>query len=651
LAALLSLNFSRPPPTHLDKKQNKQKTKQLDISYDAFVRTTDAAHEAVVRELLERAWTSNAGAEADGSSSGNGNGAPTTTTSGGPIATSSSSGVVYRAAYTGYYCVGCEEYKDESEMVEIAETHPGAGATCCPVHRAPCVQRNEVRERRGGRRGAWTPRSARAPPRSLSPALFLTTHTHTHTHTQKPTTNPPKPTTTHNAKQDNYFFALTKFQREIEELLSRGGGGASGSGASPPEFVVPSARRNEVLGWVKEGLRDFSISRAKVKWGVPLPRDPSQTAYVWFDALAGYLTGTLAAAEAEEGESGAATTATATTTTATPLLDRLPSAGWPADVHVVGKDILRFHAVYWPGMLSAAGLEPPRQILGHGFLTKDGLKMGKSLGNTLDPAALTSAYGPDAVRFWLMKEVALGSDGNFREAGFRDTVNAGLANTVGNLLNRTLGMLHKYYPGGGLPATSDDATLAPELRAAVEKGVQEAAEAYDRLAPHQAVEAVLAAAVSGNRFLEEAAPWTALKKGTDEEKREAGRALVAALEAARVLAAALYPVTPALAGRVWQQLNAPGPALDSRGEPRATWEGATRWGQLTEGHVTAAPEPVFLRIDDATTPYVAEVVGEEAKAAAAGGKKGGGGGKQQKQQQPKKKKKEEAAAAAGAAAA
>jgi methionyl-tRNA synthetase len=457
-----------------------------------------------------------------------------------------------------------------------------------------------------------------------------------------PTKQPP------NKQQDNYFFALTKFQREIEALLSRGGGGASAAaaeGAAPAEeadaeFVTPSARRNEVLGWVKEGLRDFSISRAKVKWGVPLPRDPAQTAYVWFDALAGYLTGTLAAAE-KDGSSSPPPSSSSSSSA--PLLDRLPAAGWPADVHVVGKDILRFHAVYWPGMLSAAGLQPPRRILGHGFLTKDGLKMGKSLGNTLDPALLTSAYGADAVRFWLMKEVALGSDGNFREAAFRDTVNAGLANTVGNLLNRTLGMLHKYYPGGVLPADSGDATLAPELRKTVELAVQEASEAYDRLAPHAAVEAVLAAAAAGNRFLEEAAPWTALKKGTDQEKHEAGRALVAALEAARVLAAALYPVTPALATRVWQQLNAPGPMLGAAataGEA-PTWEGATRWGQLREGHATAAPAPVFLRIDD-TAPFVAEVVG--------GAQEGGGGkkdgGKQPKQ--PKQPKKEKKAAAASA---
>jgi methionyl-tRNA synthetase len=485
-------------------------------------------------------------------------------------------------------------------------------------------------------------------------------------------TRHPKPTTTTTTqstlKQDNYFFALTKFQREIEELLSRGGGGGGGSAsggsasgggdpAAPPatEFVVPSARRNEVLGWVKEGLRDFSISRAKVKWGVPLPRDPSQTAYVWFDALAGYLTGTLAAADAERANSASDDAAPAAQPTAptSPLLDRLAAAGWPADVHVVGKDILRFHAVYWPGMLAAAGLPPPKQVLGHGFLTKDGLKMGKSLGNTLDPAALTAAYGPDAVRFWLMKEVALGSDGNFRESGFRDAVNAGLANTVGNLLNRTLGMLHKYYPGGALPASSADPSLAPELRALVVQAVDEAADSYERLAPHLAVEAVLRAAAGGNRFLEEAAPWTALKKGSEEDKRQAGRALVAALEAARVLAAALYPVTPSLAGRVWQQLNAPGPRLaESRrqagGRGGPTWEEATRWGQLEEGHVTAAPAPVFLRIDDATTPYVAEVAGGGGGGeGGGGGKKAGGGGKPLQQ----KKKKQEAAAAKEPAAA
>jgi len=567
--------------------------------------------------------------------------------------------------------------------------------------------------------------------RRLRSALFLT-HAHARNPLAPPQNKNEQPNN-HEYTQDNYFFALTKFQREIEALLSRGGGPGGGGSSSEgggaavadddaandgddanaandgsrtaaaaadaePLFVVPSARRNEVLGWVREGLRDFSISRAKVRWGVPLPRDPSQTAYVWFDALAGYLTGTLAAAQADDARrasfadaaddrapaaaantaaadgapnaAAAAAAAAPSSSSQTPLLDRLAAAGWPADVHVVGKDILRFHAVYWPGMLSAAGLAPPRQILGHGFLTKDGLKMGKSLGNTLDPAALTAAYGADAVRYWLVKEVALGADGNFREAAFRDSVNAGLANTVGNLLNRTLGMLHRYYPDGRLPADSADPTLAPELRELVAKSVADAADAYSRLAPHAAVEAVLAGAAGGNRFLEEAAPWTALRRGTDAEKVEAGRALVAALEAARVLAAALYPVTPALAGRVWAQLRAPGAALPPAsaaawgasggggggggGARPATWEGATRWGQLRAGHATAAPEPVFLRIEEAA-PFVAEVAPSAAAAGGGkggggkgggggGGKKGGGGGKQQQQQQQQQRQKQVKAA-------
>jgi methionyl-tRNA synthetase len=286
------------------------------------------------------------------------------------------------------------------------------------------------------------------------------------------------------------------------------------------------------------------------------------------------------------------------------------------------------------------------QVFGHGFLTKDGLKMGKALGNTLDPEALVNAYGSDAVRLFFMKEVAFGQDGNFSEQSFRDTVNATLANSVGNMLNRTLGLLRKNFDAG-LPCSAVEAVAAAgeeqhPLVAVCEQQVAAAAAAYEKLAPHQAVEAVLAISAAGNLYLEQTAPWTALKKGSDEEKVAAGRVLVAVLETARILAVALSPITPGLSSRIYQQLGLGEGALDGR----VGWSD-TAWGQLQAGHRTADPQPVFARLDD-TVPFVTEPAPGAAAAAAPGGGKGaaGGGKKQQKQQKQPKQQKEAAPAAA-----
>lgn len=405
-------------------------------------------------------------------------------------------GDVYRAAYEGWYCVDCEEYKDEADM--DAEHN-------CPIHRKPCRQRSE----------------------------------------------------------DNYFFALSKYQEPLEKLLTEN-----------PDFVSPSARRNEVLGWVKEGLRDFSISRAAVEWGIPVPKDPSQTIYVWFDALNGYLSGLVP--EGEEGPAAAADP------------EAMSKLGWPASVHIIGKDILRFHAVYWPAMLMSAGLPLPQRVFGHGFLTKDGLKMGKSLGNVLDPGALVGAYGADAVRYYFLREVPFGQDGDFSEERFRNIVNATLANDIGNLLNRTLNLLKKNCEGC-LPIDSNALSADHPLRVTAAASIPAAATGYDRLRFHDALEAALALSSRGNRYLEESAPWTAFKKGDDAAKEKAGHDLVGVLEAVRIVAVLLAPATPALSTRIYQQLG-----FD--GVEGVTW-GDAEWGMLKQGHATAAPMPVMTRLE------------------------------------------------------
>lgn len=364
-------------------------------------------------------------------------------------------------------------------------------------------------------------------------------------------------------KEKNYFFALSKYQKDVEKLLESDNG----------YFVAPDSRRNEVLGWVKEGLRDFSISRAAVSWGIPVPKDPEQTVYVWFDALLGYISGLLL-----EGSDPSNPEATL-------------SSGWPATVHIIGKDILRFHAVYWPAMLLSAGLPLPGRVFGHGFLTKDGLKMGKSLGNVLDPVALVDTYGSDAVRYFFMKEIPFGQDGDFSEERFRHIVNAGLANDLGNLLNRSLNLLKKNC-GSVIPRSAVQAPVGSVLKEAAATAIAAVGTAYEKMKFHEAADAALALSSRGNRYLEEIAPWTAFKSGTDEEKQQAAAALADVLEAVRIVAVLLQPVTPSLSKRVYLQLGY------SEVEYKAlTWHDA-QWGGLVANHATPAPKPVFVRLEE-----------------------------------------------------
>eukprot|EP00850_Spirogloea_muscicola_P019358 SM000189S04075 [mRNA] locus=s189:66791:70607:- [translate_table: standard] len=452
---------------------------QLGISYNRFVRTTAPAHEHIVAEFYARVQER---------------------------------GDIYRAIYEGLYCVACEEYKDEKDLLE---------GSCCAIHRTPCSHR----------------------------------------------------------KEDNYFFALSKYQAALEDLL-----------ASNPDFVQPPFRRNEVLGWVKDGVRDFSISRAVVEWGIPVPSDPAQTIYVWFDALLGYVTALL-------GEGQDVT------------LENAVAGGWPAAVHIIGKDILRFHAVYWPAMLLSAGLPLPRVVFGHGFLTKDGLKMGKSLGNTLEPKELVAHFGADATRYYFLKEIEFGTDGDFNESRFIDIVNANLANTIGNLLNRTLGLLKKNCQGvipADITAVSDD----HRLRLAARSNVELARSCYVRLDFSRACEVVLAVATAGNLYLDDRAPWSQFKRG-NSEAAAAAMDLCIVLETVRIIAVALSPVTPALCQRIYSQL-----AYSEKDYASLRWED-TAWGGLQVGQSMAEPDPVFKRIEDPASELT-EAAGKSLKG---GGKK------------------------------
>lgn len=367
--------------------------------------------------------------------------------------------------------------------------------------------------------------------------------------------------------EENYFFSLSKYQERLESLLNKDAG-----------FVVPGERLNEVLGWVKQGVRDFSVSRANNPWGIPVPHDKAQTIYVWFDALVGYISGLL-----DNGSD----------------LATAPSKGWPAHVHIIGKDILRFHAVYWPAMLMSAGLPLPRRIVGHGFITKDGLKMGKSLNNTLDPNALVSAYGSDAVRYFFLRAVDFGRDGDFSEQRFVDIVNADLANSLGNLVSRSLNLVRKNCTDG-LPALlsgdADSNDPASSEAAAIREIAQQAAvdayARYDAMDFVGACNAVMEISYRANGYIDRVAPWTKLKSNDTDDIASARICLSTVLEACRIVAVGLSPVTPILSRRIYAALG-----IEQLWVDGLDWDEAMSWGGLTAGMSFAKPKPVFPRLE------------------------------------------------------
>jgi methionyl-tRNA synthetase len=365
--------------------------------------------------------------------------------------------------------------------------------------------------------------------------------------------------------EENYFFRLAKYQEQLERLYEEN-----------PDFIQPESRRNEVLNFVKQGLQDFSISRINMDWGFPVPSDPKHTIYVWFDALLGYVTALL---EPEQE----------------PTLENALSQWWPINLHLIGKDILRFHAVYWPAMLISAGLPLPDRVFGHGFLTKNGQKMGKSLGNTLDPFDLVSRYGSDAVRYYFLKEIEFGRDGDFNETRFINILNADLANDLGNLLNRTLGMVRKYCNGVGPQLSAVDISEDNPLKAfGVELG-DRVAKAYDELRFHQACEEIFTLIRSSNKFIDESAPWSLFKAG---KQAEVERVLYSVLESVRLSAYLLSPIIPNLSGNIYQQL---GFSLDfnefDRVEKIAPFSEHACWGKLTANQQLSKPQPIFAKLE------------------------------------------------------
>lgn len=401
----------------------------LDLSFDDFIRTTQPRHRAAVETLVRRI---------------------------------ADAGDLYQADYEGWYCVGCEAFKQEKDLVD----------GLCPIHRT---------------KPDWI-------------------------------------------KERNHFFRLSAYR---DRLLAHF--------AEHPDFLQPEVRRNEILRLLEAGLDDISISRAGQSWGIPLPTDPSSVVYVWFDALINYASAVGLGTD-----------------------PAVFDAWWPADLHVIGKDITRFHCVIWPAMLMSAGLPVPRQVFGHGWVHLRGEKMSKSLGTAVDPLDAAQRFGADALRLFLTKEIPYGADGDFTFERFEERYNADLANNLGNLVSRVTAMGGRYRQGRLAPAVSP--SRLQELAATTLSQYREAMEGY---ALHQGVASVFRLLDATNEYLAEKAPWTLAKDPANAAALD--DVLFTAAESLRVAAVLLGPVMPSSSQAILARLGDHTPLADRRLAAEGTW--------------------------------------------------------------------------------
>lgn len=382
--------------------------------------------------------------------------------------------------------------------------------------------------------------------------------------------------------EESYFFKLSAFQDKLIEHYEQN-----------PHFIRPETRRNEVLSFVRGGLNDLSVSRVSVKWGIPVPDDPEHTMYVWFDALSNYITAIGYGGFQTFGQFGG---------------EEHFKKFWPADLQLVGKDILRFHTVYWPAFLMAAGIELPKTVYSHGMWLSGGRKMSKALGNVIDLAVLHKHFMPESVRYFVLREMVFGQDGDFTYEALLDRVNADLAGGLGNLTSRTLTMVRNFREGVIPAAGEADAELtaqAAEVRAAIEQAVAAFDREFDEYNFSRALEAVSSARFRVDKFISDAKPWDLAKDPAKHAELEL--VLHTAAESLRHFAALLAPVLPNATQAIWQQLG-------ESGSVNRIIPGSLNWGDAAQkqiGEIAA----IFPRLDK--KKVMEEIKQEEAASQAA----------------------------------
>jgi len=438
----------------------------INIRNDDFIRTTDPRHEEAVTIFLQKLYDD---------------------------------GYIYSGEYEGYYCVGCEEYKQLDDLMET-ETGDYAGQLVCKIHSRPI----EV------------------------------------------------------LKEKNYFFRMSDFQQRLLDLYEE-----------RPDFIQPESVRNEILQFVKQGLSDLSISRSSFDWGIKIPWDDSHVLYVWFDALLNYITAIGYGVDDEQFQ-----------------------RRWPA-TQLVGKDIARFHAVIWPAMLMAAGLQPPKQVFGHGWLLVGGEKMSKSKLTGIAPSQITETFGVDAFRYYFMSAINFGQDGSFSWEDLAARYQSELANGFGNLASRVIAMVNRYYDGV-LPAPAEYSADDLAVQAVVKRAADAADASIQKLAIHEAVAAIWRIVDELNGYITIQEPWVLAKK--DETRERLGTVLYTATEGLRALAVLLSPVIPEATAKLWAGLGAAA-SLGELDDQVVTTAG--QWGQLPAGSRVATLEPLFPRIEAA----------------------------------------------------
>ena len=445
----------KDPVAYCDEMEAKFRAawQRLDISFDDFIRTTQKRHVDAALAFFRKVHAK---------------------------------GDIYKAKYSGLYCVSCEAYLKESDLVD-----------------GKCRNHNVAPQR---------------------------------------------------VEEENWFFALSKYTNAVREHIEK-----------HPEFVQPDVRRNEVLNVVREGLDDISISRGTFKFGIPLPVDASHVMYVWFDALINYISAVGYASD-----------------------EAMFAKWWPADLHIIGKDITRFHCALWPAMLMSAGVPLPKQVWGHGWVFLGGQKMSKSQGVILDPLEVAKKYGGDALRYFLLREVPWDRDGDFTWDAFTARYNADLANDLGNLLHRALNMINRFGKGT-LGAASETGTGDDDLKANLEGCSKDVAAAMERQEPHVALTRIMESVRRTNAYIEENAPWTLNKLG---KTARLGTVLTNIATALARLSVLLFPFIPTSVKKLREQLGLPA-------DPGAL---PGPWTPLPAGHTVREGAVLFPRIETEKKP-------------------------------------------------